>query len=147
MSVQVAAGSGERVMGILDSSVLARELEVEFARSRRYENAFALLRITVTDPDGLTPSDALLHLLSGAVRLVVRWSDSVAREADSQYLVLLRETDAKGARITADKLLAAIHTELAEDASRLCFRFYTAAWRKGDHLGALFERLEHGVRS
>ena len=141
MSVRSAQWD-ERVTGILDSSVLSHELEVELARSRRYEHPFALLRIKVAGVDGRLPAEALLHRLSGALRLVVRWSDSVAREAVDQYLLLLRETGVGGARTAAQNLLVALAAELPDAAQTLSFQVHTAAWRKGDHLGALLARLD-----
>jgi len=125
----------------MGEEVLGRELEIELARSRRYENPFALLRLTVTDDQGQVPGAELLHRLGGSLRLAVRWSDSIGREADNQYLILLRETQSRGASIAADKLQVAIREDLAVSAESLCFRVQTAAWRKGDHLGALLERL------
>jgi len=142
MGPQTVSRWGEPIIGVLDTAMLARELEVELSRSRRYEYPFALLRLKLIDCAGQAPPEALLQRLCGAVRLVVRWSDSVARETDSQYLILLRETDAKGARTAADKLVSAVRKELAHDADHLRFQCRTAAWRKGDHLGALLARLD-----
>ena len=144
MGTLVVAQWGEPVVGVLDVAMLGRELVIEFARSRRYENPFALLRLKMIDATGQPLPEALLQRPSGAVRLVVRWSDSVAWESDSQFLILLRETDARGARTAADKLVPAIRGELADDAEQICFQTHTAAWRKGDHLGALLARLDPG---
>ena len=141
MDVQTLAGTCDTVAGILKPKALLRELDIEFARSRRYENSFALLRVKITISDHTQTDSALLQRLSGAVRLVVRWSDSVAKESACQYLILLRETNASGARTAADKLVAVIHTELPEDTQKLNFEFNFAAWRKGDHLQALLARL------
>jgi len=144
MGAQTVSRWGEPILGVLDRAQLARELDVELSRSRRYEYPFALLRLKMSDATGQAPPEALSQRLCGAVRLFVRWSDSVARETDSQYLILLRETDAKGARTAADKLLSAIRRELAHEADQLCFQYRTAAWRKGDHRGALLARLDPG---
>ncbi len=142
MDVQTLAENCDSVVGILKPKALDRELDIEFARSRRYENPFALLRIKVTTSNQKQIDSGLLQRLSGAVRLVVRWSDSVAQESACQYLVLLRETNASGARTAADKLVAAIRAELPEEGQQLNFEVNVAAWRKGDHVEALFARLE-----
>jgi len=123
------------IPGILDEPTLAHVLEVEFARARRYEHPFSLLRVSVAGGDGRA-----LRRVAGALRLHTRWADSVGTLAPDALLVVLRDTPPEAARAAVDKIRAAVTGEVgAEDAGVLVME--SAAWRKGDDLERLLARL------
>lgn len=88
----------------------------ELGRARRYGRA---LSCALLDLDGLSQvngavgtdgGDALLRGAAGAVKAQLRRSDAVGRLRDDEFLVVLPETDAAGARVIAERLRHAVST-------------------------------------
>lgn len=123
------------IPGILDQYTLEQLLEVEFARARRYDYPFALLRVTKADGDG-----AVLRRAAGALRLHTRWADSVGAFGDGALLVLLRDTHGDGARSAVAKIRASLEEELGP-AAAAGLTFESASWRKGDDRERMLARL------
>ena len=123
-----------RIPGILDEQTLEHLLDVEFARARRYEHPFSLLRVRASDLDSLRE-------VAGALRLHTRWADSVGILDGTALLVILRDTPDEGARTVATKILDSLGKELSAtimDALVLD----SVAWRKGDDRSRLLARLD-----
>lgn len=133
-----------RVPGVLSGDALRHVLEVELARSRRYESVFVLLRIELVAVCGDLPplEDVAAHerTLAGAVRGATRWADTVGAEEAGGLVVILRETDAVGAAAVIAKIRAEAAQLLPPDALS-ALRIRQAAWRKGDDLARLRSRL------
>ena len=123
----------QHIPGILDQQTLEHLLNVEFARARRYEHPFSLLRLRGRERD-------LTREIAGALRLHTRWADSVGILDSESLLVILRDTAHEAAQLAAAKIRDLLAEELdAQMMQNLVLE--SAAWRKGDDLARLLARL------
>ncbi len=89
-------------------------LERELARARRYGLPLSLIMIDidhfkkVNDTYGHQAGDCVLNSLAAMTRRTLRRSDYACRYGGEEFSVVLCETDAEAAMITANRLLAAI---------------------------------------
>ncbi len=89
---------------------LKASLDAELARSRRYGRPIAALLITLDDYQSLRYElgrencDAFVAQMARVVRDALRGADRLFRLDVEEFVVLLPETDLRGARITADRL-------------------------------------------
>jgi hypothetical protein len=134
----------DRVPGVLTGEALLHVLDVELARSRRYESVFVLLHIELLPLSGDLPLNTehvqQRRALAGAVRSATRWADTVGSEHDGSLVVILRETDAAGAAAVVAKIEAEA-AMLLPAAAVAGLRIRQAAWRKGDDLPRLRARM------
>ena len=131
----------ERVPGVLFGEALRHVLDVELARSRRYDSPFVLLRVFLASLDEHTAPDASMRRkLAGAVRSATRWADTVGSEGDGSLLIILRETEAAGADAVVEKIEART-AELLQESALNPVRIERAVWRKGDDLEKLKGRF------
>lgn len=86
-------------------------LEKELSRAKRYSSNFAIMVLEM-DPmaGGVTAADETYLVAEAAreIRKFVRESDSPGRTAERTFMILLPETDLKGAKILAERIRAAI---------------------------------------
>jgi len=127
----------ETVPGVIMPDTLRHLLDVEFARARRYEHPFSVMRVCVPPPGDA----AALRGVAGALRLHTRWADSVGFDSDGALLVILRDTPARGAGAVRDKVAVSLREELGAEAVA-GLRLTCAAWRKGDDRARLLARLD-----
>ena len=127
------------IPGVLSGEALRHVLDVELARSRRYETCFVILKAVLDDAgwDDLT-CVRLQRQVAAAVRAATRWADTVGRDDDGQVLVILRETNLAGADAVIEKMRTRI-AEQSGDAPPV--RILKSSWRKGDDLDAMLRRL------
>lgn len=91
-------------------SQLKASLDAELARSRRYGRPVATLLVGIDDYQGLRyqlgreKCDAFVIELSRRVRECLRGADRLFRLDVDEFVVLLPETDLRGARVTAERL-------------------------------------------
>jgi two-component system cell cycle response regulator len=100
------------VTGAGTYSQLKASLDSEIARSRRYGRPAAALMFGFDDWQGLRQSlgrdgcDEYMGRLALEIRQSLRGADRLFRMAADEFVVLLPETDLKGARVAADRLKA-----------------------------------------
>jgi diguanylate cyclase (GGDEF)-like protein len=100
------------VTGAGTYSQLKASLDSEIARSRRYGRPAAALMFGFDDWQGLRQAlgrdgcDAYMGRLAIEIRGSLRGADRMFRMAADEFVVLLPETDLRGARIAADRLKA-----------------------------------------
>lgn len=103
--------------GLYNARWLAETLDSEVRRATRYGADLAVLMI---DLDGLKPlNDTLGHLagdlalrhVADQIRMVLRQADAAARVGGDEFVVVLPETDASGARRVARRLREALRQE------------------------------------
>ena len=135
-----AAAAPQRVPGVLTGEALRHILDVELARSRRYESPFVLLRVVLGAGSVAQPHASVTPRLAGAVRSATRWADTVGADEDGSLLIILRETDARGAEAVVSKIEQRMQ-DLLEAGMLAGVRIETAAWRKGDDLDSLKARF------
>lgn len=85
-------------------------LEKELIRSRRYKNSFSLIAFEIDNdtPEyfdlGSETENLLISKIAGEIRSYKRTSDSAGRTGPHTFLLVLPETDAKGAEILAKRV-------------------------------------------
>lgn len=126
--------------GLLSARALMLLLEPEVARSRRYDNPLAIIRLSLDYTDDAS-GPAAARAVSHCLKEQLRWADAVAQFSARDFAVVLPETDAADAAKLADKLAAQTAQLAAVHASRTG----VAAWRKGDDAKGLLERAEQAV--
>lgn len=99
--------------GIANRQWLLERAHEEITRARRYGHPLALLMMDVdhfkrvNDHFGHAVGDQVLSALTAASAAVLRDTDLIGRTGGEEFVVLLPETDHKGARQLGQRLLAA----------------------------------------
>jgi diguanylate cyclase (GGDEF)-like protein len=102
--------------GVLNARAFSTELAQELSRHRRYGRPLALIYLNlddfkaVNDTRGRATGDAVLRLVSDAMRVAVRQADVIGRLGGDDFAVLMPETDGEVARAAATRLAAGIRT-------------------------------------
>ncbi len=110
------------VTGAGTYSQLKASLDAEVARSRRYGRALAVVMFGFDDYQrlryhlGREACDTYLGVLTREIKSCLRGADRLFRVDADEFIVLLPETDAEGARILAERLLHAANQLLASGA-------------------------------
>lgn len=95
-------------------------LEAEFARARRYQHPLSVILTDidffkkVNDVHGHLAGDAVLRVVAKRLADGLRGTDILGRYGGEEFLVVLPETDIKGAHILAERLREAIQAEPIE---------------------------------
>ncbi len=111
------------VTGAGTYSQLKASLDGELARSRRYGRPAAALMFGFDDYQGLRQTlgrdgcDAYVAQLATGIKASLRGADRFFRMAADEFVVLLPETDLKGARVAADRLKAVVDSVEASGAA------------------------------
>ncbi len=88
--------------------------EAEFARCARYQRPLSLLLLDidhfkhVNDADGHLVGDQVLRAVAQSLPKLARSSDAAARVGGEEFLLLLTETGAEGAQVTAERVRQAV---------------------------------------
>ncbi|MBK7858690.1 MAG: response regulator [Archangiaceae bacterium] len=111
------------VTGAGTYSQLKASLDSELARSRRYGRPAAALMFGFDDYQGVRQAlgregcDQYLTRLVQELRTTLRGADRLFRMAADEFVMLLPETDLKGAKVVADRLHAVCGTIAAQGVS------------------------------
>ena len=90
------------------------QLAQEMERSRRYQRPLALLLMDIdhfksfNDTYGHPVGDLVLKEIAACIQKSVRCNDIPARYGGEEFVVIIPETDEKGARITAERIRSTI---------------------------------------
>jgi GGDEF domain-containing protein len=120
--------------GVLTHTAVMRELDSQVSRSRRYHNTLAivLLRISAGADEGEEPDSAAREAAQVAVgRLLndkLRWVDFAGQWDESEFLLVLPETNAGAAHRLVGKLVG----EMGRLAASITAVAGIAQWRQGD---------------
>jgi two-component system cell cycle response regulator len=101
----------DAVTGSGSYSQLKLTLDTELARSRRHDRALSVLLLGIQDYPGLRFSlgrekcEELLIRIAGTFRQSLREIDRLFRLQPDQFILVLPETDAAGAKVAASRLL------------------------------------------
>lgn len=112
----------DELTGLANYRHLQQRLDEEIERAKRYDKHLSLLMIDVddfkrfNDTQGHMAGDRALAELGRVVSSVVREVDLVARYGGEEFSIVLPETDAAGAFVTAEKVREAVATNLFADA-------------------------------
>ena len=133
--------------GLLDRATIAKALENEVSRSRRYANPLSVLAVRVAVPDLKTGSKAdpkadperanALGEFGRVLKEETRWADRIGRWDAWDLLLVLPETGADAALALIAKLEQRLATETAAVYG---VTFGLAEWTKGDDVSLLASR-------
>ena len=144
-------GSIDPLTGLLNEKAVMQRLAAEVSRSRRYRNPLSLLMIHVIDAvetDNaleLTSTEAPLRQIGQLLTDRLRWVDIAGRWSHGDILLVLPETNLRGATHLAEKLYADIMALSSPDdfgiEGQTAIRIAITHWRKGDDAMRLISRL------
>lgn len=132
----------DELTGVLRRAAGISVAEREIARARRHKEALSVAFIDVdglkaaNDRKGHAAGDALLRGLAEALRQGLRGEDAILRYGGDEFVCVLPETPAQGARLT----LSDIQAEAAKAGIRFCFG--VAQLQRSDDVVSLFARAD-----
>ncbi len=110
----VEMATTDALTGLSNRRVFTEQLDKEIARSNRYQNPFSLLMIdidyfkSINDTYGHQAGDAVLQYLANLFKEQVRTVDLTARHGGEEFVIILLDTDANGARLVAERIRKAV---------------------------------------
>jgi two-component system phosphate regulon response regulator PhoB len=100
---------GEPLAQVGTVNQLHISLEYEFTRAVRYKHALSCIVIYVEGTQSEAAIDAIANTIKGGIRTV----DHLFRSAESEFSILLPETNHEGARIVVERLRALLREHAA----------------------------------
>ena len=103
---------------IKNRRVLDDTIQAQFALMTRYETPFSLVMLdidhfkSVNDEQGHLHGDRMLQDLARLLDEYVRETDILTRYGGDEFVVVMPQTDAKGARILSERLRASVQEKL-----------------------------------
>ena len=114
----------DHLTNLLNRSAFEESLQLEYARSVRYQHQFGIIMMDVdcfkafNDARGYQTGDTCLRRIAQAIRDYTRGTDFVARYGGDEFMILAPETPPEGLHILADRLrLAVLELEWPHPAS------------------------------
>ena len=101
----------DSLTGLFNRRYFDNQMCIEINRSKRYNHTFSLLLLDiddfkkVNDTYGHTVGDIVLEEFAGILKNHLRTEDIAARYGGEEFVLLLPQTDLKGAKVFADRLL------------------------------------------
>lgn len=154
--------TSDGITGVSNRAHVSQLAQNEFARARRYGEAFSCLMIEIDNYEELAKqsgshaADTIAQVLTGYCVVVMRHCDSLGRLTRARYLALLPETAGEGALILASRMCRDTSVlDVAVDQQKLNFTvsigaaaIHTLDRAAGDLLRraeqALDDAVEHG---
>ncbi len=116
----------DELTGLLSRGSWLQQLEQEIHRSRRQQNSLAVILVDIdffkayNDTYGHQTGDQILQMLAGLFRESLRDVDSAGRYGGDEFVLLLPDTDLKGAVLVANRILEEVRQlELGDSHSSL----------------------------
>jgi diguanylate cyclase (GGDEF)-like protein len=104
--------------GVMNRLAMEEDLPNEFARNKRYKRTFSIVMAdidhfkNVNDTYGHSAGDEILKAFAGIMDNTLREVDVIYRYGGEEFLVLLPETDAKGALLAAERIRQAVDSKV-----------------------------------
>ena len=137
--------------GLPDLRRFHQRLVAEVDRSRRHGHP---LSVCVLDIDGfrglnvahgLAVGDAILRAAGGVVAAMTRANDVVARSQGDEFVMLLSDTDASGAKQCVDRILLELEATATGPVSCVSASVGIASWQRPQKAEELLENARRGV--
>lgn len=145
----------DQLTGAKNRRAYDKKIEEEMDRFLRYKNIFSLLIIdadkfkNINDTYGHAIGDRCLQEIIKRTRPLLRKSDMLARYGGEEFVVIMPETDKKGAMKVADKIrqtIEKIEFLYKEDVVRVTVSIGVSCIKEGDKSPTdLFERADMAV--
>lgn len=135
------------VTGLPGRLSIARVLDAELSRSRRYENPLSALLIKATPADGDPTGahgQALIRRTAQLVREQIRWVDKVGLWGPEELLLILPETPRESAEQLASKIETTLCSEMLapeDGAAEVEFSVVLTEAQRADDADRLVGRL------
>ena len=130
--------------GLLTSNAIYRELLTEVARSRRYGNFLTVIRIEMNLAGSEADRQELSQLVGVKLADNVRAIDCIGILNGGQFLVVLTETDVRGAQRFVNKMQSLLKSHIIQEQLGhpvdVSFRFGTAQWNASDDVSTLLNK-------
>ena len=136
----------DEVTGMPNKVALLQSLEPQISRSRRYNNLLSIVIMQVNNLDQLDETQAanLLLPISQMLNDQVRWADIVGKLSDTDFLLVLPETNEDACKTLSDNLAERLGTlEVPKDLPenfKIDASFGYCEWAKGDDLVLLMQK-------
>lgn len=104
----------DNLTGLYDQSKFMSEVSTEIERAKRYSRSFSILLIDIDNFRGVNNQygrlvgDSVLCSVADKIRSTIRPTDMACRYGGDEFGVILSETDLKGARESAQRIVEAI---------------------------------------
>lgn len=106
----------DSLTGLLNRRAMGERIEELHAIARRHGNAYAVILLDIdhfklyNDTQGHPAGDGVIRRIGNCFRDAIRASDSVYRYGGEEFLILLPETDARGAALVTERIRSAVAT-------------------------------------
>lgn len=143
----------DSVTGMPNKEAVFKSLDAQISRSRRYDNLLSIIIMHVKDLGTLNDeqSSGVLLLISQMLNDQVRWADTVGKLNESDFLLVLPETEAEACKNLSTNLkdrLSAIPIPDGEPNNfKISADFGYAEWAKGDDLNLLMQKAQKMLKS
>lgn len=134
--------------GILNRGRFGQMLEKEQLRAERYDSGYALIMFDldhfkgINDRFGHTVGDQILQQVVKQVQAQLRHIDSFCRWGGEEFMILLPETELKGACTIAERCRQAVLELILPDQSRVSISLGVVQRRAQEQLDPLLERID-----
>lgn len=134
------------VTGMPNKIALFKSLEPQISRSRRYNNLLSIVIMCVNNLEQLddTQNANIMLPISQMLNDQVRWADIVGKLSDSEFLLVLPETNEDACKNLSNNLSERLNDvvvpEGLPDNFKLTARFGYSEWEKGDDLSLLMQK-------
>lgn len=115
----------DHLTGVLNRRGFEAQLKIALSSARRRNSPISVIMVDldhfkqVNDTHGHEAGDQVIRHLSDTLRQRVRDSDIVARMGGEEFIVMLPDTDAKGAQILAEELVKVVALRPAPVAGKV----------------------------
>jgi GGDEF domain-containing protein len=137
------------ITGMINHDVIIQLLDGHISRSRRYDNALSLLRISYVFPKNMdeTLFTRCIQRIAFFLKDQFRWVDQIGMLDKNTFLVILSETDYQAAASLLNKFNEEPHRALFSkgDGRPLSFSVGLTEWSKGDTTKKMIENIRQDV--
>jgi len=137
------------VTGMISFDHLVQLLDSHISRSRRYDNALSLLRISYIFPAPIEASllEEKTKQIAFFLKDQLRWADQIGMLDRHTFLVILPETDYKASLTLLNKFNSEAHLALfsTDKGAPLSFSVGLAEWTKGDSTQKMLQNIRQDV--
>jgi diguanylate cyclase (GGDEF)-like protein len=104
----------DSLTGLLNRRAMAERIEELHAIARRHGHPYSVILLDIdhfklyNDTQGHPAGDGVLRRIGHCFRDAIRASDSVYRYGGEEFLILLPETDARGANLVTERIRASV---------------------------------------
>lgn len=146
--------STDPLTGALNRRSCERLLGAELRRAERYGRPLSVVLLDIdhfkriNDEHGHAVGDAVLRDVADRVRATIRQNDALVRWGGEEFLVVLPETHAEGARVAAERIRAVVGREPAGPGVPATLSGGVSTASAGDDQDSLVQRAdEHLYRA